>query len=76
MQKDFSKEKITLQWNGKKLGITIDYAPKYHPEMAGEGIEYALAYAKLFRKRLPLEQLKKKENFRKSTLLYPDSEKY
>ena len=41
MQKDFIEEKTMFQWNGEKLGVAIDCAPKCYPEIAGEGIECA-----------------------------------
>lgn len=52
-----------LQWNGMKLGVIIDRTPKCHPEMAGEGIEYTWGCSKLFYRRLPILEKKKKEKF-------------
>ena len=37
---DFENEETRLQYVGRKLGIVVDRSPKYHPEVAGEDIEY------------------------------------
>lgn len=51
---DFVNELTNLQRNredvGRRLGfdMTVDQTPKYHPEVAGEGVKYSWAEAKLF----------------------------
>ena len=37
---DFLNEKSRLEFYGDKLGVMVDSSPKYHPELAGEGIEF------------------------------------
>jgi hypothetical protein len=70
---DFQQEKTLLQHdvegrsaipNGQQ--ITLIRSPKCHPEVAGEGIEYAWAVAKQWYRHLPLSQKESKENFRKN----------
>ena len=39
-QMDFVQEETLLQYHGRTLGVTVDRTPKFHPEMAGEGVEY------------------------------------
>ena len=46
-QNDFINEVTLLQYYGDILGIVVDHIPKCHPELAGEGIEYSWAIAKL-----------------------------
>eukprot|EP00978_Attheya_sp_CCMP212_P040488 scaffold221418_cov54-Attheya_sp.AAC.1 len=51
---DFMDEKTLLQTVGEEIGkvsginIIIDRSPKYHPEVAGEGIEYTWAMSKIY----------------------------
>ncbi len=35
---DFADEESLLQSNGQKMGAIIDQTPKYHCELAGEGV--------------------------------------
>jgi len=37
---DFAEELSALQVLGQELGVLVDFTPKYHTELAGEGIEY------------------------------------
>ena len=60
---DFVNEETVLQQTGKKLGVTILRTPKCHPELAGEGIEYAWGVAKLFYRRQPLSMKRSKDSF-------------
>lgn len=48
LQADFVNELTLLQFHGSRLGAIIDRSPKCHPEIAGEGIEYAWALSKFF----------------------------
>jgi len=43
---DFRNELSTLQLLGQEIGITVDATPKYHAELASEGIEYSWGYSK------------------------------
>jgi hypothetical protein len=54
-----------LQSMGCKMGM-IDRMLKYHPELAGEGIEYSWGCAKNFYRCLPLSEQKKNEKFMSS----------
>ena len=44
---DFKNEQTQLQYILTLLGVDLRLTPKYHPEIAGIGIEYAWGYAKL-----------------------------
>ncbi len=46
--------------------ITIKFTPKYHCEIAGEGIEYCWGFSKKIQRRLPLKDRRKVEGFIKS----------
>jgi hypothetical protein len=35
-----------LQYYGRQMGVLVDWTPKCHCELAGEGIEYSWAAAK------------------------------
>ena len=37
---DFRSEITLLQYCAKQLGVSINYSPKYYPEIAREMIEY------------------------------------
>jgi hypothetical protein len=63
LQSDFMNEKTMLQHIGEKLGCFMDRTPKCHPELAGEGIEYEWAMAKLWYRRQKMELKKGKDNF-------------
>ena len=41
LQADFLNEVTLLQFHAAKLVVSVDRSPKCHPELAGEGIEYA-----------------------------------
>ena len=58
-----------LQHDGEKLRAIVDYIPKCHPEMAGEGIECVWAMSKLHCGRLPMALKRGKEKFRNSARL-------
>jgi hypothetical protein len=60
---DFENELTALQHLGKKLGTEVICTPKYHAEMAGEGVEYCWALAKNWYKRLPIADRKTREQF-------------
>ena len=45
------KIKLVSFFDNKKLGVEIDFSPKCHPELAGEGIEYSWGFAKRMYRR-------------------------
>ena len=62
---DFKAELTLLQFRAQQLGVSLQCSPKYHPEIAGEGIEYAWGCSKNYYCRLPMKEKKKsKERFR------------
>jgi len=62
--KDFEEEESLLQAMGQKMAVSVDRTPKYHCELAGEGIEYSLGCAKNLYCQKPLSENRKKETFR------------
>jgi hypothetical protein len=67
---DFQQEKTLLQHHGagrsiqNRQQIMLLRSPKcQHPEVGGEGIEYARAAAKQWYRQEPLSQKKSKVNF-------------
>ena len=64
LQQDFINEITLLQFHARQIGVDIDRTPKCHPEMAGEGIEYAWALAKLKYRRSPIAAKRTKQKFR------------
>jgi len=60
---DFKNELSALQHLAKRLGTEVICSPKYHAEIAGEGIEYCWALAKNWFKRIPLSERKTREQF-------------
>jgi hypothetical protein len=68
---DFTNEISDLQHLAAELSeetctVTIEFTPKYHCEIAGEGIEYCWGFAKKLQRRLPLKDRRKVEGFIKS----------
>jgi hypothetical protein len=63
-QPDFSTELTLLQFYREKMGVLVDRTPKCHPEIAGEGIEYLWALAKLYYHNQPLSRKRSKKKFR------------
>ncbi|KAI2512933.1 hypothetical protein MHU86_1479 [Fragilaria crotonensis] len=53
---DFKDEETALQYLGSQLGITVLLTPKFHAELAGEGIEFCWGHAKAFYRRVPVSQ--------------------
>ena len=56
-------EITSLQFHGNKLGVTIDRSPKCHPEIAGEGIEFLWAIAKIYYRSCPISRKRTKKIF-------------
>jgi hypothetical protein len=70
---DFNDEKSDLEHlatelSGRDTKISILFTPKYHCELAGEGIEYCWGAAKQMYRKLSLDQKKSWGSFRKSVV--------
>jgi len=61
---DFKNEENALQALGRECGILVDCTPKFHAELAGEGIEYTWAFMKGKYRRAPLEQKRTRDKFK------------
>jgi hypothetical protein len=62
--RDFVNEETALQVLGRDLNLIVDRTPKFHAELAGEGIEYSWACAKAKYRRLPVAKKKGRDNFK------------
>ena len=51
---DFAEELTALQHVGKELGVSVIISPKFHAELAGEGIEHSWGVTKGIYRRKPL----------------------
>jgi hypothetical protein len=61
---DFASELTALQELGQRLGLLVDRTPKFHAEMAGEGIEFSWACSKGSYRRQPLSKKRGRESFK------------
>ena len=61
---DFKEEETALQYLGTRLGVKVELTPKFHAELAGEGVEYCWAHAKAYYRRAPLSRKRGRENFK------------
>jgi hypothetical protein len=61
---DFAEEMTALQHVGKELGVSVIISPKFHAEMAGEGIEYSWGISKNVYRKKPLDSKKAKISFK------------
>ena len=61
---DFKDEETALQFLGSQLGIKVLLTPKFHAELAGEGVEFSWGHAKAFYRRVPVSQKRGRENFK------------
>jgi hypothetical protein len=61
--KDFKSEKSILHFIGDMYGVEVMFTPKYHCELAGEGIGYAWGFAKCRYRRIPIIRRRNKEGF-------------
>ena len=61
---DFLQEKTSLQKVGETLGVMIEHTPKYHAELAGEGVEYDWGCGKQRYRRQPLNRKRPVDKFR------------
>jgi hypothetical protein len=60
---DLKNESTQLEYTCLKRGATAIITPKYHAELAGEGIEYTWGFLKSIYRRQPLAKKKGKANF-------------
>ena len=60
---DFQQEETALQHLGSQLGSKVILTPKFHCEIAGEGIEYNRAHAKAKMRAAPIREKKGRANF-------------
>jgi hypothetical protein len=60
---DFLNEETALQWLARNIGVLIVHTPKFHCELAGDGIEYSWAYGKGDFRRQPIQERKGIQNF-------------
>ena len=72
---DFSEEETLLHYHGRLLGVTVDRTPKCHPEIAGEGIEYCWAAAKMSYCQLRISEKRTKAKFHNSVKISTDRNK-
>jgi hypothetical protein len=61
---DFAEEMTALQHVGHALGVSVVITPKFHAEMAGEGIEYSWGVSKSVYRKMPLDSKKGKSSFK------------
>ena len=61
-------EHLAKELGGRDATICIVFTPKYHCELAGEGIEYCWGAAKKIYRKLPLKKKRSWESFRTSVL--------
>jgi hypothetical protein len=61
---DFAEEMTALQHVGNELGVSVLITPKFHAELAGEGIEYSWGVSKGVYRQKPLDSKKGKESFK------------
>ena len=62
--KDFKEEETALQFLGTQLGVTVLLTPKFHVELAGEGVEFSWAHSKAYYQRMPLSRKRGHNNFK------------
>ena len=62
--KDFKNEETALQYLGTQLGVSVMLTPKFHAELAGEGVEYSWAHAKAYYRRMPIARKRGRESFK------------
>ena len=63
---DFKEEITLLQHRANQLNVRLECSPKYHPEIAGEGIEYCWGVSKNTYRSYPLVEKKERKKFRQS----------
>ena len=53
---DFKEGETALQYLATQLGVTVRLTPKFHAELAGEGVEYSWAHSKAYYRRMPVSR--------------------
>ena len=66
---DFAEEMTALQHVGSQLGVSVIITPKFHAELAGEGVEYSWGVAKGIYRRKPLNSKKSKDAFKRLVVM-------
>jgi hypothetical protein len=62
--RDFKEEETALQQLGRQLGVAVLLMPKFHAELAGEGVECSWAHAKAHYRRVPVSRKRGRDNFK------------
>jgi fibrillarin-like rRNA methylase len=62
--KDFKDLETALEYLGTQLGVTVKLTPKFHADIAGEGVKYSWAHSKSIYRRLSLSQKRGQEDFK------------
>jgi hypothetical protein len=62
---DFENAETNLQMIARRLGVQAERSPKFHCELAGEGIEYDWSFCKGKYRCRPLTEKKGRANFKK-----------
>ena len=58
------EEETALQYLGTQLEVTGQLNPKFHAELAGEGVDYSWAHAKSYYRHVPVSRKRGRENFK------------
>ncbi len=61
---DFKDEQTALQFFGTQLGVMVILIPKFHAELAAEGVEYSWAHAKAYYRRMPESRKRGRDKFK------------
>jgi hypothetical protein len=72
---DFAGELTALEELGQQLGLLIDRTPKFHAEMAGEGITFSWACSKGSYRCQPLSKKRGRDSFKALVRSVPDTKK-
>ena len=60
---DFKNETTLLQFRAEQLNVTVNCSPKYHPEIAGKGIEYCWGLGKNTYRRKSIKDKRTKSKY-------------
>ena len=61
---NLQEEETAVQHIGKQLGVTVLLMPKFHADLAGEGIEYSWAHPKAHYRCVPVSRKLGRDNFK------------
>jgi hypothetical protein len=59
------QEKTALQYLGSQFGVTVWLTPKFHEELAGEGVKNICAHARAYYPRMLLSRKRGRDNFKR-----------